>query len=94
MVIRILKYYYQYIILLITVLAGWSIYLNTGNALEESIQGLMFYRPFDVTVLGPILFLQPKLLDLDNDGKSEIVNSVSTFLPQQSALYKLVCSKL
>ncbi len=65
----------------ITVLAGWSIYLNTGNALEESIQGLMFYRPFDVTAVGANSFSTPKLLDLDNDGKSEIVNSVSTFYP-------------
>ena len=65
----------------VTVLAGWSIYLNTGNALEESIQGLMFYRPFDVTAVGANSFSTPKLLDLDNDGKSEIVNSVVTFYP-------------
>lgn len=65
----------------VTVLAGWSIYLNTGNALEESIQGLMFYRPFDVTATGANSFSTPKLMDLDNDGKSEIVNSVTTFYP-------------
>jgi len=65
----------------VTVLAGWSIYLNTGNTLEESIQGLMFYRPFDVTAVGANSFSTPKLLDLDNDGKSEIVNSVVTFYP-------------
>ncbi|WP_082129181.1 RHS repeat-associated core domain-containing protein [Chryseobacterium gallinarum] len=65
----------------VTVLAGWSIYLNTGNTLEESIQGLMFYRPFDATAVGANSFSTPKLLDLDNDGKSEIVNSVVTFYP-------------
>ncbi|REC48607.1 RHS repeat-associated core domain-containing protein [Chryseobacterium pennipullorum] len=65
----------------VTVLGGWSIYLNTGNGLEESVQGLMFYRPFDVTAVGANSFSNPKLLDLDNDGKSEIVNSVVTFYP-------------
>ncbi|WP_410493579.1 RHS repeat-associated core domain-containing protein [Chryseobacterium sp. JV274] len=65
----------------VTVLAGWSIYLNTGNTLEESVQGLMFYRPFDVTGTGANSFSTPKLMDLDNDGKSEIINSVSTFYP-------------
>lgn len=60
---------------------GWSIYLNKGNELEESIQGLMSYIPYNAGSTDNYSYTSAKLIDLDNDGKSEIVNSHVSFGP-------------
>lgn len=60
---------------------GWSIYLNTGNGLEESIQGLMSYIPYNAAATDNYSYTSAKLIDLDNDGKSEIINSQVSFGP-------------
>lgn len=56
---------------------GWSIYLNTGINLEESLQGLMLYKK-DI-VSRPDIISTTSIIDLDNDGKGEIVNSFTFF---------------
>lgn len=56
---------------------GWSIYLNTGANLEESLQGLMIYKK-DI-VSRPDILSTTSIIDLDNDGKGEIVNSYTFF---------------
>ncbi|AZB27253.1 type IV secretion protein Rhs [Chryseobacterium bernardetii] len=56
---------------------GWSIYLNTGVNLEESLQGLMLYKK-DI-VSRPDIISTTSIIDLDNDGKGEIVNSYTFF---------------
>jgi len=56
---------------------GWSIYLNTGANLEESLQGLMLYKKDIVT--RPDILSTTSIIDLDNDGKGEIVNSYTFF---------------
>lgn len=56
---------------------GWSIYLNTGANLEESLQGLMIYKKDIVT--RPDILSTASIIDLDNDGKGEIVNSYTFF---------------
>ena len=56
---------------------GWSIYLNTGANLEESLQGLMIYKKDIVT--RPDILSSSTIIDLDNDGKGEIVNSYTFF---------------
>lgn len=66
-----------------TIIPGWSIYLNTGNELKESIQGLMSYKPINPSSPGSNSYYVPKLLDLDNDGKSEITNTTVTFVADE-----------
>ncbi|CAA7386073.1 RHS repeat-associated core domain-containing protein [Chryseobacterium fistulae] len=56
---------------------GWSIYLNTGAGLEESLQGLMLYKKS--TASRPDILSDYSIIDLDNDGKGEIVNSYTFF---------------
>lgn len=56
---------------------GWSIYLNTGINLEESLQGLMLYKR-DI-VSRPDILSTSSIIDLDGDGKGEIVNSYTFF---------------
>lgn len=62
-------------------LQGWAIYLNTGNGLQEDIQGLMPYFPYTPGNNDNYSYTIPKLMDLDNDGKSEIINSHVAFGP-------------
>ncbi|KYH06404.1 hypothetical protein A1704_08925 [Chryseobacterium cucumeris] len=62
-------------------LQGWAIYLNTGNGLQEDIQGLMPYFPYTPGNTDNYSYTIPKLMDLDNDGKSEIINSHVSFGP-------------
>ncbi|WP_294251856.1 RHS repeat-associated core domain-containing protein [uncultured Chryseobacterium sp.] len=56
---------------------GWSVYLNTGADLEESLQGLMLYKK-DVSSR-PDILSNSAVMDLDGDGKGEILNSYTFF---------------
>ncbi len=51
--------------------------MNTGINLEESLQGLMLYKK-DI-VSRPDIISTTSIIDLDNDGKGEIVNSFTFF---------------
>lgn len=51
---------------------GWSINLNKGNAFEESFQGLMT-NAHDYTG-SSIFYSVSAMVDIDQDGKTEIVN--------------------
>lgn len=57
--------------------SGWSIYLNDGKSLSESVQGLTYYRK--LTDSNKYEYNTAGLFDINNDGKSELVNSVAYF---------------
>lgn len=54
-------------------LTGWSIYLNKGNDLDESLQGLTMFKKYVSNATG--LYSTTGIIDIDNDGKGEIINS-------------------
>ncbi|ASK31573.1 type IV secretion protein Rhs [Chryseobacterium sp. T16E-39] len=60
---------------------GWAIYLNDGLGLNESLQGLMYYRSSTSASTGLVNYSNTSLIDLDGDGKSDIVNSIVTHAP-------------
>lgn len=62
---------------------GWSIYLNKGNGLEEFIQGL---TDFDKTSSPYATYQNNSIIDfidLDNDGKTELVNFYAGYDSQE-----------
>ncbi|MCJ7933832.1 MAG: hypothetical protein MUW56_09400 [Chryseobacterium sp.] len=65
---------------------GWSIYLNSGISLSESIQGLMYYKKVSQNPTTLVNYSQAGLIDLDNDGKSDIVNSTVIFAAANNQL--------
>jgi len=67
-------------------MTGWSIYLNTGLSLSESVQGLMYYKKASQNPTSLVNYSQPGLIDLDNDGKSDLVNSTIIFAANNNQL--------
>ncbi|WP_164465142.1 RHS repeat-associated core domain-containing protein [Chryseobacterium lactis] len=65
---------------------GWAIYLNTGISLSESLQGLMYYRKPSMNPTLLTNYSKTGLIDLDNDGKTEILNSTIIFAPANNQL--------
>lgn len=76
------------------IISGWSIYLNNGNNLSEFCQGLIEYFKTENTSLSYQPFSYPKLIDIDNDGKCELINFYIGYNTQGNGFSNLIVSNV
>lgn len=68
-------------------IAGWSFYLNNGKSLTEFCQGFVEYYDSNPIANGYYEKSQNGVIDMDNDGKSDILHFYTGYNTQQSGNY-------
>lgn len=68
-------------------IAGWSFYLNNGKTLSEFCQGFVEYYDSNPISNGYYQKSQNGVIDMDNDGKSDILQFYTGYNTQQSGNY-------